>query len=363
VQGLCRVRRANPRKAGLWFFRCANLEIVPRVRRPLAISALAAAALAAGPGASAPAQAAATGGSVAGEPQVPAVGGGTAPTGGTGPTGVPSPSTGANGGNRYGRPFRIPPVIRRFSASPRIVVFGGAPTRLHFRVEAIGATTSARVRVRLTAHRAGGGTTRVNLGRRRVNRNVTVRWARAGIAAGTYSLTLTVVDARGRTVARAAGAGLRVWAKPPTPPAPAPAPGSRSGVFPVAGPHSYGDGFGVDRGDHIHQGQDIPAADGTPLVAPRPSTVFATGYSASGSGEYVVLYDSSANRSYVYFHLHNRSTVVSYGQSVRAGQLIGAVGSTGHSTGPHLHFELWIGRWFDGGHAVDPLPTLRSWER
>jgi len=325
------------------------------VRRPLAIFAFAATALAVGPIAAAPAQAAATGGTDAQEVAAPAAAGGTAPTG------VVPPTAGVNGGNRYGHPFRIPPVIRRFSASPRIVVFGGAPTRLHFRVEAIGATKS--VRVRLTAHRAGGGTTRVNLGRRRVNRNVTVRWGRAGIAAGTYALSLTVVDARGRTLARAAGAGLRVLAKlAPTPP-PAPIPGSGSGVFPVAGPHSYGDGFGVDRGDHIHQGQDIPAADGTPLVAPRASTVFATGYSASGSGEYVVLYDSGANRSYVYFHLHSRSTVVSYGQSVRPGQLIGAVGSTGHSTGPHLHFELWVGRWFDGGHAVDPLPTLRSWER
>jgi murein DD-endopeptidase MepM/ murein hydrolase activator NlpD len=326
------------------------------MRRPLAVSALAATALGVGPVAAVPAQAAATGGTDAKEVAAPATAGGTAPTG------VVPPTTGVNGGARYGRPFRIPPTIRRFSASPRNVVFGGAPTRLHFRIEAIGAPKGERVRVRLTARRAGGGTTRVNLGRRRVNRSVTVRWAHAGIAAGTYSLMLTVVDARGRTLARAAAAGLRVWAKPATPPAPAHAPGTRSGVFPVAGPHSYGDGFGVNRGDHIHQGQDIPAADGTPLVAPRTSTVFATGYS-SASGEYVVLYDSGADRSYVYFHLHSRSTVVSYGQSVRAGQLIGAVGSTGHSTGPHLHFELWIGRWFDGGHAVDPLPTLRSWER
>jgi hypothetical protein len=329
------------------------------MRRPFAILALACAALAVGPVAIAPAQSPATGGSAAAEPAAPAAGGGTAPTGGTSPTGVPSPSTSANGGNRYGRPFRIPPVIRRFSASPRSVVFGGGPTTLRFRVEAIGA--AKKVGVRLTARRAGGGVLRVNLGRRATNRTVSVRWARAGVAAGTYTLSLTVVDSRGKALARAARAGLTVRAKPAPRPAPSPAPSSGSGVFPVAGPHSYGDGFGVDRGDHIHQGQDIPAADGTPLVAPRASTVFATGYSASGSGEYVVLYDSGANRSYVYFHLHRGSTVVSDGQSVRAGQRVGAVGTTGHSTGPHLHFELWIGRWFDGGHAVDPLPTLRSW--
>jgi murein DD-endopeptidase MepM/ murein hydrolase activator NlpD len=327
------------------------------MRRPLAILALACAALAAGPVAIAPAQSPATGGSAAGEPTTSGAGGGTAPTGAA----LTKPDAGAaNGGNRYGRPFRIPPVIRRFSASPRSVVFGGAPTTLRFRIEAVNLKT---VRVRLVAQRAGGGTRRVNLGRRRTNRTVTVRWARAGIAAGTYRLALAVVDAGGHSLARAARAGLTVRAKPVPTPAPSPAPGSGSGVFPVAGSHSYGDGFGVDRGDHKHGGQDLPAAEGTPLVAPRASTVFATGYQASGSGEYVVLYDSGANRSYVYFHLQRGSTAVSNGQSVRAGQRIGAVGSTGHSTGPHLHFELWVGRWFDGGHAVDPLPTLRSWER
>jgi murein DD-endopeptidase MepM/ murein hydrolase activator NlpD len=327
------------------------------MRRPLAILALACAALVVAPVAIAPAQSPATGGSAAGEPQTPAAGGGTAPTG----VDLTKADAGAaNGGNRYGRPFRIPPVIRRFSATPRSVVFGGAPTTLRLRIDAVNVKT---VRVRLLARRAGGGTRRVSLGRRRTNRAVTVRWARAGIAAGTYTLALTVVDAGGRSLARAARTGLTVRAKPAPTPAPSPAPSSGPGVFPVAGPHSYGDGFGVDRGDHIHQGQDLPAADGTPLVAPRAATVFATGYSASGSGEYVVLYDSRANRSYVYFHLHRGSTAVSDGQSVRAGQRIGAVGTTGHSTGPHLHFELWIGRWFDGGHAVDPLPTLRTWER
>jgi murein DD-endopeptidase MepM/ murein hydrolase activator NlpD len=328
------------------------------MRRPFALLALACAALAVGPVPIASAQAPATGGTAAGESAAPATAGGTAPTGAA----LAPAANDANGGNRYGRPFRIQPVIRRFSAAPRSVVFGGAPTTLRFRIESVGA--ARKVRVQLTAKRAGAGTLRVNLGRRATNRTLAVRWARARVASGTYTLSLTVVDAGGKSLARAARAGLTVRAKPqPKPaPAPSPAPSSGNGVFPVAGPHSFGDGFGVDRGDHIHQGQDIPAADGTPLVAPRTSTVFATGYSASGSGEYVVLYDSGANRSYVYFHLHRGSTLVSDGQSVRAGQRIGAVGTTGHSTGPHLHFELWVGRWFDGGHAVDPLPTLRSWD-
>src|SRR5205807_3090642 len=135
------------------------------------------------------------------------------------------------------------------------------------------------------------------------------------------------------------------------------------GVFPVAGPHSYGDGFGVDRGDHVHMGQDVPAAEGTPLVSPRPGTVQATGYSASGAGNYVVIRDSGRDRTYVFMHLQSGSTAVSEGQSVSAGQRIGRVGSTGDATGPHLHFEEWIGAWYGGGQAIGPLPDLRSWDR
>ncbi len=331
------------------------------MRRRLAFLVLALTAALAGPVALTAAQTPASGGSAAtggttttDTPSAPA----TSDGGGSAPTGVTPAASGANGGNRYGRRFDIPPVVKSFSASPRSVVWGGAPTRLRFRIRAVGALR--KVRVRLVAQRAGARALTVNLGRRTTNRTITVRWARAGVAAGSYRLTLQVLDAQGRTLARAASVNLVVKPKPKPKPAPTPAPSNGSGVFPVAGPHSYNDGFGVDRGDHVHQGQDIPASEGTPLVAIRSATVFATGYSASGAGEYVVLYDSANNRSYVYFHLHRRSTLVSEGQSVHSGQRLGLVGSTGDATGPHLHFELWIGRWFDGGHAVDPLPLLRS---
>ena len=328
------------------------------MRRRVAILALTfSAAAAAAWLAAAPSLAAATGGTDPVEVVAPGVTGGSAPTGR-----VSRPAENAvTGGNRYGRPFRIPPVVRRFSASPRSVTWGGGvPTTLRFRIDSV---NRKDVRVRLVARRSGGGTVKVDLGRRATNRAIVVRWARAGIDPGTYSLSLTVVDARGRALARAARASLTVRPQPTPKPAPPPAPSSGSGVFPVAGPYSWNDGFGVDRGDHKHGGQDLPAPDGTPLVAPSASVVFAAGYSSAGSGEYVVLWDADANRSYVYYHLHRGSTAVLEGQSVSAGQRIGAVGSTGHSTGPHLHFELWVGRWFDGGHAIDPAPFLRSLER
>jgi murein DD-endopeptidase MepM/ murein hydrolase activator NlpD len=62
-------------------------------------------------------------------------------------------------------------------------------------------------------------------------------------------------------------------------------------------------------------------------------------------------------------HLQTGSIPVVIGQRVRTGDLLGRVGSTGASSGPHLHFEVWEGGgWYEGGHPVDPLPYLRRWD-
>jgi murein DD-endopeptidase MepM/ murein hydrolase activator NlpD len=147
-------------------------------------------------------------------------------------------------------------------------------------------------------------------------------------------------------------------------PAATPAPVSDH-VFPVQGPFSYGgedSRFGAKRHGHTHQGQDLSAPLGTPLVAPHSGTIKTVSYQASGAGHYLVIDGADEERDYVFMHLLKGSILVDEGDMVATGQRIADVGSSGSSTGPHLHFEIWIGKgWFTGGRPIDPLPLLRSW--
>jgi murein DD-endopeptidase MepM/ murein hydrolase activator NlpD len=132
--------------------------------------------------------------------------------------------------------------------------------------------------------------------------------------------------------------------------------------FPIAGPFDWGgaDGrFGAKRPGHRHQGQDLAAAAGTPVVAPYRGVVAVVGYQARGAGHYVVI--DGDDYDYVFMHLRGGSIVVRQGDRVRTGTAIGEVGSSGESSGPHLHFELWLGAWYAGGRAIDPLALLQSW--
>ena len=138
----------------------------------------------------------------------------------------------------------------------------------------------------------------------------------------------------------------------------------RRHVFPVRGSHRYGypgSRFGAPRGDHTHQGQDIAADRGTKLVAVHSGKVAYRQYQAGGAGHYLVIYGRDRSDS-VYVHMPRPGTV-SPGDRVLAGEVIGRVGSTGDSTGPHLHFELWTRHWYDGGRPYDPLTKLRRWDR
>ena len=144
-------------------------------------------------------------------------------------------------------------------------------------------------------------------------------------------------------------------AAPPTTTAP---PGSM--IFPVAGAHTIGQGFGAARsGGRQHEGQDIMSACGTPLVAVSRAKVKFVSFQ-SLAGNYVVIRNKKLHQDYMYAHLATRA-MVSKGQVVQPGQQIGIVGETGDATACHLHFELWRGKWYRGGHPVNPLPFLQTY--
>ena len=133
-------------------------------------------------------------------------------------------------------------------------------------------------------------------------------------------------------------------------------------VIPVAGPFTWPgpDGmFNASRTGHVHQGIDLLAPKGTPVVAPYAGTVTAVSYQAKAAGYYVVLH--SSDYDYAFMHLVSGSTRVVVGQTLATGARIGDVGTSGDATGPHLHFEVWKGPWQQGGTPIDPLPLLKKW--
>jgi len=100
----------------------------------------------------------------------------------------------------------------------------------------------------------------------------------------------------------------------------------------------------------MHNGIDMACAQGTPIYATRAGTVTTASYQAGGAGYYVSINHLDGFSS---IYMHMTHYVVSAGQSVSQGQLIGYVGSTGISTGPHLHFGISY-----AGSYVNPLAYL-----
>ena len=139
----------------------------------------------------------------------------------------------------------------------------------------------------------------------------------------------------------------------------------RGHIFPVRGAHSYGGAasrFGAPRSGHTHQGQDVSAACGTPLVAAQGGTVLVKAYQAGGAGNYLVIRGKGTGLDYVYMHLKGPGPL-SQGGTVRTGNRIGRVGTTGSSTGCHLHFERWTKPgWYAGGKPYDPLKSMQYWD-
>lgn len=142
---------------------------------------------------------------------------------------------------------------------------------------------------------------------------------------------------------------------PPAPPPAAPAAGSPSVSgfqWPLGGAVTSEYGyrvhpiFGTRR---LHAGMDINGNTGDPIAAAKGGTVILAGWNG-GYGNAVVISHGDGITS---LYAHQSSISVSVGQNVGRGEVVGAVGSTGQSTGPHLHFEIRV-----NGSAVNPRPYL-----
>jgi len=139
-------------------------------------------------------------------------------------------------------------------------------------------------------------------------------------------------------------------------------------VFPLFGPAAFGDTFGAYRADVAgkwHHGEDLVAPAGTPVLAVADGALFSVGWNDIG-GWRLWLRDTAGNEFY-YAHLSAYSPLAVAGKTVKAGDVLGFVGSSGDADGgvPHLHFEihpvdlLHLG--YDG--VVAPYPFLVAWRR
>jgi murein DD-endopeptidase MepM/ murein hydrolase activator NlpD len=238
-----------------------------------------------------------------------------------------------------------------FSVTPSSLA-PGATLTIRYRIG--GRPRRVRVRIDLVPAAGGRPAASLPLGRQRTGRIRTATW-RPELAPGSYTARLraTTLKRRARTSQQLA---VEIVAPPVT---------AASGVFPVQGDYSLGGDearFGARRSGHVHQGQDILAASGTPVVTPRAGFVSWRAFQKAGAGHYLVVRGDDA-RDYVFMHLLDGSLLVEKGQAVAAGQQLAAVGSTGASDGPHLHFEIWPAGWYSSktSKPIDPLPDLLAW--
>jgi murein DD-endopeptidase MepM/ murein hydrolase activator NlpD len=126
---------------------------------------------------------------------------------------------------------------------------------------------------------------------------------------------------------------------------------------PVKTDVSFTSGFGVrsdpfERGAAMHPGIDLAGAYGTPIYATADGTVLRAGWNSGGYGNLVEI---DHGRGITTRYGHMSAILVEAGQHVTRGQQIGRMGSTGRSTGNHLHYEVRI-----DGRAVNPIPFMKS---
>jgi len=243
--------------------------------------------------------------------------------------------------------------------SSRTVYYAGAtPATLRVRVKAPSPTALSVALVRVS-----DGT-------------VVRRWSTPPVAPGAEQAVVWDGRVGSKVPARRERFQFQVWTAAAAP-APAPATATaaqaptapevaetvelRPYAFPIDGPHRYGVGSARFGGGRGHEGQDVFAECGTPLVAARGGTVQFKG-SHPRAGNYLVIDGDGTRQDIAYMHLQ-APALPDKGDRVETGELIGHVGDTGAASGCHLHFELWSAPgWYEGGRAIDPLPALRSWD-
>ncbi|VWX38175.1 murein hydrolase activator EnvC family protein [Exiguobacterium oxidotolerans] len=150
----------------------------------------------------------------------------------------------------------------------------------------------------------------------------------------------------------------------PVAPKPTPAPAASSALFihPTSGAttQGYGSASG-ENGYGFHNGIDFGAPVGTPIVAAATGTVI-TASSSGPYGNHIMIAHQLNGKTYTTVYAHMSSLNARAGQRVSQGQQIGALGSTGNSTGPHLHFEIHVGGYIYSGtgpaNSVNPMSML-----
>jgi murein DD-endopeptidase MepM/ murein hydrolase activator NlpD len=254
-------------------------------------------------------------------------------------------------------PAVLPAGVIDAEAQGHKVFFGAQrPAELSY---VVGGTQPANVLIELIRGADGSAIAQWSPGEVQPGVPQTIRWD--GTAAGqvqrdgVYQFRVTATDASGARAVSSQG---------PATPVDGEAPGAFTFLgyrFPVLGAHGFGElaaSFGGGRG---HQGQDVFAACGTPIVAARGGTVQFKQYHAR-AGYYLVVDGARTGLDFVYMHLRE-AALVNKGDKVKTGQLIGFVGDTGRADGCHLHFEEWTAPgWYAGGNVFDPLPDLRAWD-
>jgi murein DD-endopeptidase MepM/ murein hydrolase activator NlpD len=231
----------------------------------------------------------------------------------------------------------------------------------------------AELRAQLAADREAVAAEAAGAARRRAQVLALVSARRSRLAAAESELRAALAAEQRRLAAlaarkRAEGAPRDLAERPVTPspsapPAPGPAPPAApagSNIFPILGATNFSDDWLASRaGGRLHEGIDLFAARGTPVVAVADGSLFNVGW--NGLGGWRLWLRDGAGTGYYYAHLDAFAPAAREGAAVSRGTVVGYVGDSGDAKGtsPHVHFEIHPG----GGGPIRPYPLVASWPR